>query len=87
VQCLESLLARPQFRQAAWKIPPLIHALVLSTSWVFTRLIAVIISLVDILKKNSGPQMNYQVGFCIWLLTFEQNIAEQINKCVLTSLT
>ncbi|TEB36033.1 ATPase, V1 complex, subunit H [Coprinellus micaceus] len=62
VQCLESLLARPQFRQAAWKIPPLIHALV------------------DILKKNSGPQMNYQVGFCIWLLTFEQNIAEQINK-------
>ncbi|KAJ3505271.1 hypothetical protein NMY22_g17642 [Coprinellus aureogranulatus] len=62
VQCLESLLSRPEFRQAVWEIPPLIQALV------------------DILKKNPGPQMSYQVGFCIWLLTFEQNIAEQINK-------
>lgn len=24
--------------------------------------------------------MSYQVGFCFWLLTFEQGIAEQINK-------
>ena len=24
--------------------------------------------------------MSYQVGFCFWLLTFEQEIAEQINK-------
>jgi len=24
--------------------------------------------------------MNYQVGFCFWLLTFEADIAEQINK-------
>ncbi|KAJ2931362.1 hypothetical protein H1R20_g5734, partial [Candolleomyces eurysporus] len=37
-------------------------------------------SFVDILKKNPGPQMNYQIAFCIWLLSFEQNIAEQINK-------
>ncbi|KAI0295501.1 ATPase V1 complex subunit H [Russula brevipes] len=36
--------------------------------------------LVDILKANNNPQMNYQVGFCFWLLTFETEIAEQINK-------
>ncbi|KAH9951506.1 ATPase V1 complex subunit H [Amylocystis lapponica] len=35
--------------------------------------------LVDILRHNPGPQMSYQVGFCIWLLTFEQEVAEQIN--------
>jgi hypothetical protein len=37
-------------------------------------------SLVEIIKHNPGPQMSYQVGFCLWLLSFEQNIAEQINK-------
>jgi len=36
--------------------------------------------LVEILKQNSGPQMSYQVGFCFWLLTFDQDVAEQINK-------
>jgi V-type H+-transporting ATPase subunit H len=36
--------------------------------------------LVNILKYNNNPQMNYQVGFCFWLLTFETEIAEQINK-------
>ncbi|KAI0316789.1 ATPase V1 complex subunit H [Amylostereum chailletii] len=35
--------------------------------------------LVEILKSNPGPQMSYQVGFCFWLLTFEQEVAEQIN--------
>jgi V-type H+-transporting ATPase subunit H len=34
----------------------------------------------EILKRNPGPQMSYQVAFCFWLLSFEQNIAEQINK-------
>jgi len=24
--------------------------------------------------------MSYQVAFCLWLLSFEQNISEQINK-------
>ncbi|KAF6764976.1 armadillo-type protein [Ephemerocybe angulata] len=62
VQCLESLLTRPEFRQAVWEIPPLVQALF------------------DILQKNPDPQTNYQVAFCIWLLSFEQNIAEQINK-------
>ncbi|KAF8626174.1 hypothetical protein AX15_005061 [Amanita polypyramis BW_CC] len=35
---------------------------------------------VDILKSKPGPQMNYQVAFCFWLLSFDQVIAEQINK-------
>lgn len=38
---------------------------------------------VEILKRQPGPQMSYQVAFCLWLLSFEQDVAEQINKCVL----
>ena len=37
-------------------------------------------SLVDIIKSKPGPQMSYQVGFCFWLLSFEQNIAQDLNK-------
>ncbi|VDC06696.1 unnamed protein product [Peniophora sp. CBMAI 1063] len=62
VQCLESLLPRPEVRQAVWANPGIISGLV------------------DILKSKPGPQMSYQVGFCFWLLSFEQNIAQQINK-------
>jgi hypothetical protein len=36
--------------------------------------------LVEILKHKPGAQMNYQVGFCLWLLSFEQLVAEEINK-------
>ncbi|KAF9557693.1 ATPase, V1 complex, subunit H [Agrocybe pediades] len=62
VQCLESLLSRPDCRQEVWRIP------------------TIIAGFVDILKRNPGPQMSYQVSFSLWLLSFEQNIAEQINK-------
>ncbi|KAH8102904.1 ATPase V1 complex subunit H [Cristinia sonorae] len=40
----------------------------------------IINGLVDILKQSPGPQMSYQVAFCFWLLTFEQEVAEEINK-------
>jgi len=40
----------------------------------------IIAGFVEILKAKQGPQMYYQVAFCFWLLTFEQNIAEEINK-------
>lgn len=35
---------------------------------------------IDILKSIPGPQMCYQVAFCFWLLSFDQVIAQQINK-------
>lgn len=38
------------------------------------------LSFVDILKSKPGPQMSYQVSFCFWLLSFDQLIAEQIDK-------
>jgi V-type H+-transporting ATPase subunit H len=41
------------------------------------------ISLVHIMKHSPGPQMSYQVAFCLWLLSFEQDVSEQINKSVL----
>ncbi|KAJ7349306.1 ATPase V1 complex subunit H [Mycena albidolilacea] len=40
----------------------------------------IIAGLVEILKHKPGPQMSYQVAFCLWLLSFEQNVAEEINK-------
>ncbi|KAF7295144.1 V-type proton ATPase subunit H [Mycena indigotica] len=40
----------------------------------------IIAGLVEILKHNPSPQMSYQVAFCLWLLSFEQNVAEEINK-------
>ncbi|PFH47166.1 hypothetical protein AMATHDRAFT_152781 [Amanita thiersii Skay4041] len=43
------------------------------------RIPAIIHGFVDILKSNPGPQMSYQVGFCFWLLSFDQHIAQQIN--------
>ncbi|KAM5539127.1 hypothetical protein V8D89_007350 [Ganoderma adspersum] len=45
--------------------------------WTNASLVA---GLVDILKHNPAPQMSYQVGFCLWLLTFEQEVSEQIQK-------
>lgn len=27
--------------------------------------------------------MSYQVAFCLWLLSFEQDVAEQVNKWVI----
>jgi len=30
--------------------------------------------------------MTYQVAFCLWLLTFEANVAQEINKFVLIKL-
>ncbi|KAI0698501.1 ATPase V1 complex subunit H [Cytidiella melzeri] len=40
----------------------------------------IIPGLVDILRRNPPPQMCYQIGFCFWLLTFDTEISEQINK-------
>ncbi|KAF8919557.1 armadillo-type protein [Mucidula mucida] len=34
----------------------------------------------EILRHNPSSQMSYQVAFSLWLLSFEQNIAEQIDK-------
>ncbi|TFK55012.1 ATPase, V1 complex, subunit H [Heliocybe sulcata] len=62
VQCLETLLSRPESRTALWNTPNGIP------------------SLLDILRGNPGPQMSYQVIFCLWLLTFDETVAEQINK-------
>lgn len=84
VQCLEALLARPECRQAVWAIPGIIAGCGFTWASVVVVLMTLSASrLVEILKHKQGPQMCYQVAFCFWLLTFEQNIAEEINKFVL----
>ncbi|KAH7889956.1 ATPase V1 complex subunit H [Phlebopus sp. FC_14] len=40
----------------------------------------IIAGLVEVLRHKPGPQMSYQVIFCLWLLSFEQDVAEKINK-------
>ncbi|GAA5963528.1 hypothetical protein JCM8115_003399 [Rhodotorula mucilaginosa] len=39
----------------------------------------VVEGLVNLLRGYSSPQMQYQLAFCFWLLTFDQTIAEEIN--------
>ncbi|KAF8644143.1 hypothetical protein AX16_008670 [Volvariella volvacea WC 439] len=39
----------------------------------------ILVGLVNVLKCNPGPQMSYQVAFCFWLLSFRQDIAEELN--------
>ena len=79
VQCLEALLARPECRKAVWVNTGIIHgsAQCLSTMFPFLTLW---FRLVEILKHKPSPQMSYQVAFCFWLLSFEQDVAEQIDK-------
>lgn len=36
--------------------------------------------LVQLLRAHPSPQMQYQLAFCFWLLSFDQTIAEQINS-------
>lgn len=31
-------------------------------------------------KSASTPQIQYQIIFCLWLLTFEKDIAAEINQ-------
>ncbi|KAI0340669.1 ATPase V1 complex subunit H [Trametopsis cervina] len=40
----------------------------------------IIPGLVEMLHHNPVPQMCYQIGFCFWMLTFDVDISEQINK-------
>ncbi|PPQ63197.1 hypothetical protein CVT24_005742 [Panaeolus cyanescens] len=40
----------------------------------------IINGLSEILKRNLGPQMSYQAAFCLWLLSFDAEIAANINK-------
>ncbi|EJT97397.1 ATPase V1 complex subunit H [Dacryopinax primogenitus] len=37
-------------------------------------------SLVQLLKSNKTAQMQYQITFCIWLLSFEPSVAAAINR-------
>jgi len=81
VQCLESLLSRRDCRQEVWRIPGIITGCVFRMSSQLPDSHPML-SFVGILGQHPGPQMSYQVAFCIWLLSFEQNIAEQINRYV-----
>lgn len=82
VQCLEALLPRREVRKAVWGIPQIIQGYEGKTASIPTNCLS---SLVDIIKHGPGPQMCYQIAFCFWLLTFEQEIAQEINKSVLAT--
>ncbi|GAA5852102.1 hypothetical protein JCM8547_000157 [Rhodosporidiobolus lusitaniae] len=71
VQCLESVLRVAKARSIAWSTE--------SQEGGAGKVLKVVEGLVQLLRTNPSPQMQYQLGFCIWLLSFDQDIAEQIN--------
>jgi len=80
VQCLESLLARQEVRQAVWINSAIIPGLAAHSYLSHFPDISTD-RFLDILTHAPGPQMSYQVSFCFWLLTYEQNVAQELNKC------
>ncbi|KAI8986403.1 armadillo-type protein [Pilobolus umbonatus] len=65
IQELESLLRVSEYRLSIWNTPNAIKELV-------RRLY--------INKTSSTPQIQYQIIFCLWLLTFDKTIAASINE-------
>ncbi|RCH90842.1 H(+)-transporting V1 sector ATPase subunit H [Rhizopus azygosporus] len=64
IQILDALFHVPEYRTAFWETP---HA---------------IDTLVSILKanKHSDPQKIYELTFAIWLLTFDEQVAKNLDK-------
>lgn len=79
VQCLGSLLARSEIRLAVWSKTEILPRSVLSI-FCLCLMLNVFPSLAQILRSNPVPQMVYQIGFCLWLFTFETPVAENINR-------
>ncbi|KAI8637446.1 armadillo-type protein [Parasitella parasitica] len=65
IQELESLLRVDKYRLSVWNTQNAIKELI-------HRLF--------LNKSASTPQIQYQIIFCLWLLTFEKEIAAQINQ-------
>ncbi|ORY55172.1 armadillo-type protein [Leucosporidium creatinivorum] len=69
VQCLEAALRVEKVRTAVW-----------AAEGKDSEAPKVVEGLVQLLRTNPGSQMQYQLGFCFWLLTFDTAIAEQLNS-------
>ncbi|CAO3694994.1 unnamed protein product [Rhizopus stolonifer] len=65
IQELESLLRVSEYRLPIWNTQNTVKELVRHLS---------------VNKTASTPQIQYQIIFCLWLLTFEKDIAAQINE-------
>ncbi|KAF7721503.1 H(+)-transporting V1 sector ATPase subunit H [Apophysomyces ossiformis] len=84
IQELESLLRIGQYRLPIWNTRNIVQEYI-SQPW--SLLVSrqstnpsPIASLVNRLDKSATPQMQYQIIFCLWLLTFEPTVAAKINK-------
>jgi V-type H+-transporting ATPase subunit H len=66
IQILDALFHIAEYRQAFYQTPHAIH------------------SLANVLKlaheNHLGPQKVYEISFAIWLLTFDTEIAKQLDK-------
>ena len=70
VQCLEGTLRTEKVRAAVWA-PEATDKEADGPKLVD--------GLVQLLRSSPSSQMQYQLGFCFWLLTFDQTIAQTIN--------
>ncbi|KWU42070.1 ATPase, V1 complex, subunit H [Rhodotorula sp. JG-1b] len=82
VQALESVLRVAKARELAWQAEQDGEQSEDGKSAgaaAATKPPKVVEGLVNLLRGYSSPQMQYQLAFCFWLLTFDQTIAEEIN--------
>ncbi|KAK4053341.1 H(+)-transporting V1 sector ATPase subunit H [Microbotryomycetes sp. JL221] len=77
VQCLESALRVDKVRKAAWQAESASNDGNGSQSTTGPKVIE---GLVQLLRTNPNAQMQYQLGFCFWLLTFDEEIAGNVNQ-------
>ncbi|KAF8078172.1 armadillo-type protein [Lyophyllum atratum] len=79
-QILTILISSPLTPAAAvWSVP----GIIVGYASIFSSEVLALTphpDLLEILKHKPGPQMSYQVALCFWLLSFEQNVAEELNK-------
>ena len=84
MQCLEGVLQVDKARKMAWQLelPSDSKDAGTSTSGGSKP----IGGLVQLLKAQPNSQMQYQLGFCFWLLTFDDTMAEELNMYVPSSI-
>ncbi|KAG0148755.1 hypothetical protein CROQUDRAFT_60300 [Cronartium quercuum f. sp. fusiforme G11] len=85
IQCLDQVLKQPSVRRAVWhgddRSEPSQGAPATSADSQSTKS-GLLSSLIKLLKAGSklNSQMQYRVGFCFWLLSFDTDIAANLNK-------
>jgi V-type H+-transporting ATPase subunit H len=58
----------------------ILHLIVAIHAVFFTYFVCVQFRVAELLRGQHGPQCQYQTIFCIWLLTFDKQIAQEAHQ-------